>query len=374
MASGPSPKKRRKPKGASFPRGIVLWAWLTAFLVLVGLIYWGRSAKPERPQTQAAAHERGQSATKASDHREAARPKETAQARPAVSQESKPGRGGAERPTLAPQQLEKPEHPAGEDRHDTNTGNLLAARKPAGDSKEPDKPPPPPQPPPLMPSLARVAIVIDDFGPSLEIAKRFLDVPLNLTFAVLPHQRFTQEIAALVQEHHRQVILHLPMEPRGYPRTNPGKGALLLSMSEAALQESLRSALDVSPHFAGINNHMGSHFTENARVMKTVLEEAKKHQLFFLDSYTSARSVASAVAQEVRIPLRRRDIFLDNNQSENAVRAQLRQVMRRAIVQGEAVAIGHPHETTLRALLKEVDAFEREKIAVVPAGELMGGS
>jgi uncharacterized protein len=166
----------------------------------------------------------------------------------------------------------------------------------------------------------------------------------------------------------------LPMEPRGYPKINPGKGALLLSMSDAAIQQATVTALDVSPYFAGINNHMGSHFTERAGVMKTVLEEAQKRKLYFIDSYTSPRSVVSEVALEVQIPFRRRDVFLDNNQSENAIRAQLGQVRRMAKVEGTAVAIGHPHETTLRALRKEANEFEREKIAVVPAGELMPGS
>ena len=140
------------------------------------------------------------------------------------------------------------------------------------------------------------------------------------------------------------------MEPQGYPKVNPGKGALLLSMSDAAMQQSLRTALDASPYFAGINNHMGSRFTENAGMMKTVLEEAQKRRLYFVDSYTSPRSVAASVAQEVQIPFRRRDIFLDNNLSETAIRAQLKQVMRRAKIQGTALAIGHPHEATLRAL------------------------
>ena len=123
--------------------------------------------------------------------------------------------------------------------------------------------------------MARVAIVIDDFGPNLEIAKRFLELPIAITFSILPHQRYSQEIAELAHANHRQVILHMPMEPQGYPKVQPGKGALLLSMSREAVQQSLNNALDATPHVTGINNHMGSRFTENAALMKTVLDDAK---------------------------------------------------------------------------------------------------
>jgi uncharacterized protein len=219
-----------------------------------------------------------------------------------------------------------------------------------------------------------VAIVIDDFGVDLNIARRFVELPIPVTLSILPHQRYSREIGDWAHAHHRQVILHLPMEPKGYPRLNPGKGALLLSMSGSAIQKSVSAALESSPHFAGMNNHMGSRFTENAVLMTTVIEEVQKRGLFFIDSYTTPRSVASTVAQQAQIPFRRRDIFLDNNQSEDAIRAQIRQVIRRAKIQGSVLAIGHPHESTLRALSQEGEEFEREGIAVVPAGELIKGS
>ena len=215
--------------------------------------------------------------------------------------------------------------------------------------------------------------MIDDFGGDLNIARRFIELPIPITLSILPYQRYSQDIADLAHAHHRQVILHLPMEPKGYPKVNPGKGALLVSMSGSTIQKSVDSALGSSPYFAGINNHMGSRFTENEALMKTVLEEAQKRGLYFVDSYTSSRSVASSVAQQIHIPFRRRDIFLDNSQSENAIRAQIRQVMRLAKIQGTALAIGHPHESTLRVLSQEAAGFEREKIAVVTVGELMPG-
>jgi uncharacterized protein len=352
-------------------RFVFLLVWLLAAAALAGLVYWGKSSKPVRqPRTnEAAAKSRGTSSEKTFDHRETPKPSEARRQSTTPGNDRHQSTGSVEKHTPEPREPVKPKPAPAPDSHETHANNHYASPAPEPDTTAPPTPQHPS--PVLTPPVARVAIVIDDFGPNLDIAKRFLELPIAVTFSVLPYQQYSQEIADLAHARHRQVILHLPMEPQGYPKVKPGKGALLVSMSGDAIQQSLGSAVDSSPYFAGINSHMGSRFTENAALMKTVLGEAKKRHLYFLDSYTSPRSVAASVAHEVQIPFLRRDIFLDNNPSEGAIRKQIKQVIRRAKIQGSAVAIGHPHEATLRALGQEAGKFEGEKIAVVPAGELV---
>ena len=380
-----SGKSSRKAGGGSFrfsfrriakaPRLALLLAWFIAVMALAGIIYWGKSSKPSpQRRPEAAVNSQVTSPPKLFDHRELPRASEATRQPTATGSDKRQSTGVAAKHTSELQDPVKPRQaPLADSHNETHANTHYVSRAPEPNRNELSTPLSPPQlpSPAVTPPIARVAIVIDDFGPNLEIAKRFLELPLAITFSILPHQPYSQEVAELAHAHHRQVILHLPMEPQGYPRVKPGKGALLLSMSGDAIQESLSSALDASPYFTGINNHMGSRFTENAAVMRTVLEEARKRKLYFIDSYTSPHSVAASVAQQVHIPFRRRDVFLDNNPSEGAIRAQIRQVIRRAKIQGSALAIGHPHEATLHALSQEVAEFEREKIAVVSAGELM---
>jgi uncharacterized protein len=345
--------------------------WLVALTALAGLVYWGKSSKPARqPRThEPAAKSRGTSPEKTFDHRETPKSSEARHQRAAPTNGKHQSTGTAEKHIPEPREPEKPKATPEADSHEIHPNNLLASRAPEpGTTAPPTLPPPAPV---LTPPVARVAIVIDDFGPNFEIAKRFLELPIAITFSILPHQRYSREIAELAHANHRQVILHMPMEPQGYPKVQPGKGALLLSMSREAVQQSLNNALESTPHVTGINNHMGSRFTENAALMKTVLDDAKRRRLFFIDSYTSPLSAAASVAQQVQIPFLRRDVFLDNHPSEAAIRKQIRQAMQRAKIQGSALAIGHPHESTLRALGREAGKFEEEKIAVVPAGELV---
>ena len=224
---------------------------------------------------------------------------------------------------------------------------------------------------PVPPPVARVAIVIDDFGMDLGIAKRFLNVPLPLTFSILPHQEYTSDIASMVRAQGHEYMLHLPMQPKGYPKINPGKGALLVAMNEQKILTNLDSALAGAPYAAGVNNHMGSLFTENEKAMKVVLTELKRRGLFFLDSRTTAGTVGYKLASSMKIPSTERDIFLDHEATREFVTKQLNELIKKAKLQGTAVAVGHPYDVTLEVLTRDSGKFAKERIEVVPLGDLL---
>jgi polysaccharide deacetylase 2 family uncharacterized protein YibQ len=142
-------------------------------------------------------------------------------------------------------------------------------------------------------------------------------------------------------------------------------------MSGPRLLEALTMALASVPFADGVNNHMGSIFTEQVEPMKLVLSELHKRGLFFLDSYTTPQSVACSAAGELHVPCGRRDIFLDHEVHEDFVRSQLTRLIREAKIQGSAVAIGHPHAATLKVLTQEAGRFSKERVAIVPLRELL---
>ncbi len=232
--------------------------------------------------------------------------------------------------------------------------------------------PRPPSPPAdVSPKSAKAAIVIDDLGPDLEIAKRFAALPFPVTLSVLPHQAHSRQIAEMAHLKGTEVILHLPMEALD-PRQNPGQGAILLAMSSDEVRRNVWAALDTSPYFDGVNNHMGSRVTGDAEMMRAILSELKARNLFFLDSMTTAESKGWKVARELKMPTLKRDIFLDDSPSEAAVRAQIVRLVRTAKTKGTAIAIGHPREATLKSLQEAAEYFRGEGIEIVAARELKG--
>ncbi len=160
-------------------------------------------------------------------------------------------------------------------------------------------------------------------------------------------------------------MLHLPMEPTG--RNDPGPGALLVSMSDAEIRQRTAAALDSFDGFAGVNNHMGSRFTAFRPGMETALRQMKPRGLMFLDSRTTAQSVGDQTAQELGVPAIVRHVFLDDDESVEAVRRKLAEAEAVARRQGFVVAIGHPHEATLQALAEWLPTVHGKGLALAPA-------
>lgn len=219
--------------------------------------------------------------------------------------------------------------------------------------------------------IARVAIVIDDFGYDGKLARRFLQIDAPLSFSVLPNGTFSKSIARRVSQAGRELMLHLPMEPRGYPEVDPGIGALLTEMTDTELAAALRKNLDAFPDIKGVNNHMGSRFCENEEKLRLVMRELKNRGLFFVDSRTTRRTQAYTVAQEEGVPSAERNVFLDNIQSPQAVRRQLKRLIQLAKLKGEAIGIAHPHEVTLKVLKEDVPKLSNNGVELVPVSQLV---
>ena len=219
--------------------------------------------------------------------------------------------------------------------------------------------------------VPKVAIVIDDLGYDGKLAKRFLKIKGPLSFSVLPHGTFSKSIARRIHDAGQELLLHLPMEPTGYPEVNPGVGALLVEMTDVELVQTLRKNLDAFPHAKGVNNHMGSKFCENRSKLRPVMLELNTRGLFFLDSRTTSKTKAYMVAQELHVPSAQRNVFLDNIQNPRAIRAQLNRLTELARLRGGAIGIAHPHEVTLEVLRREIPKLSEKGIELVPVSQLV---
>ena len=220
-------------------------------------------------------------------------------------------------------------------------------------------------------TIPRVAIVIDDVGYDGKLAKQFLQIEGALSFSVLPRSTYSKSISRRVHAAGRDLLLHLPMEPKGYPEVNPGVGALLTEMTDVEIVQTLRKNLDSLSNVKGVNNHMGSKFCESEQKLIPVMKELKRRGLFFLDSRTTTGTRAYAVAQEFNVPAAERNVFLDNIQNPQAIRGQLKRLIQLARLKGGSIGIAHPHEATLEVLRAEIPKLPAKGVELVPVSQLL---
>ena len=245
-------------------------------------------------------------------------------------------------------------------------------KKPAEPKAKPTSEAAKPQSPEPERALPRLALVIDDLGyVQSELVTRLCSLPVPFSVAVLPYQEFTRDSADIAHQLGKEVMLHLPMEPIGYPGPgrDPGPNAILYNLPEAEVRRRVRMALDEIPHRTGVNNHMGSRITPDRTRMGWVLQEIKARKFFFVDSRTEKDSVAFDVAEQLGIPAVERRVFLDDDKAFPAMEKQWERAIKLAEKDGSVLIIGHIYPETVEALEKLVPR-SKGQVRFVKASDL----
>lgn len=218
---------------------------------------------------------------------------------------------------------------------------------------------------------ARLAIIIDDMGGSLSEARSLAAINVPLTFAIIPDLRSDRDVAAFASEHKIETMIHIPMQSKGWPARRLEANGLLVGMDGVEIQERVAGFIRKFPGASGVNNHMGSEFTEQEEQMRAVLQTLKKNNLFYIDSVTSPASKGLKISQKLGIRSARRNVFLDNEQERGYILGQLNQAVQQARKTGSAIAICHPHPATIAALAAALPGLAGKGVQLVPASQLV---
>jgi polysaccharide deacetylase 2 family uncharacterized protein YibQ len=219
-----------------------------------------------------------------------------------------------------------------------------------------------------------IALVIDDLGYNLALARSLFSLNVPLTVSILPHHRYSRTLAHEAHQKSYEVMLHLPMEPHQCLPEYLEEDTLLTGMSKERILEILEADLLDIPWVVGVNNHMGSLMLEDERSMRIILEELKSRGLYFLDSRTTRKSLGCKIAQELDVPTARRNVFLDHKKDIDYIEGQIDLLIQRALKHKSAIGIGHLHSTTIQALKKAIPKFKEEGITLVTLSEVMKNS
>ncbi|MGH8445629.1 MAG: divergent polysaccharide deacetylase family protein [Solimonas sp.] len=229
--------------------------------------------------------------------------------------------------------------------------------------------------PPALPAAAAAApqaaisIVIDDLGDRIVEGRQATELPGAVACAFLPDAPYTRRLAQDAHQAGKEVLLHLPLQPvagRAHPLT------LATGAPDAERDAALAHMLAAVPYLDGVNNHQGSLATASRPAMHWLMRElAMRNVGYFIDSYTSAQSVAYPIARAYGLPATRRRVFLDNDPSVAAINAEFDELLRVAKAHGSALAIGHPHPATLQVLRERLPALAAQGVLLLPPSQLI---
>lgn len=214
------------------------------------------------------------------------------------------------------------------------------------------------------------AIIIDDLGNNLHYGRAAINLPDDLTFAILPKTTYAKNLARLATKKRREVMLHLPMQSVEHHDHSPG--TLDLHMTEKEFTDQLQLDLNSVPYIRGVNNHMGSLLTRHPGHMAWLMNELdRRGGLYFIDSKTTHKSVADTIAAEYNIPSLSRDFFIDPDYKESTMRRQFNRFIDKINQRGYALAIAHPHPKTIAFLKKNLHQLKQHGITLLPVSKLI---
>jgi uncharacterized protein len=224
----------------------------------------------------------------------------------------------------------------------------------------------------VAPSRGRpqIAVIMDDAGVNRRNTERAIALEAPLTISFLPYANDLEPLVRQARVKGHEIMVHLPMEPVGGEK-DPGPHALWVDEDAAQILQRLDWNLARFDGYVGVNNHMGSRFSADRPAMRTVLTELHRRGLLFIDSRTSGSSVGTDVARHLGMPYGERDVFLDNNEDPAAIRAQLDTLENIARARGQAVAIGHPYDSTIAALRDWLADVPNRGFELVPVSRIV---
>jgi len=220
------------------------------------------------------------------------------------------------------------------------------------------------------PAGPRLAIILDDLGQDYGAAEAIFGLPYPLTISVLPNNPHSADIAEEAHRRGYEVMLHLPME--SVSQRHAESHELRPGMSQRDVTTLVDGFISAVPGVSGVNNHQGSESTANAPLMNELMRVLHEHKLFYIDSRTTTATVAFDAARHAGVPAAYRNVpFLDDLAEVSAVSRQLRLAIHEAREKNDAIAIGHPHPATLKALREVLPEAKAQGVRLVYASELV---
>ena len=216
----------------------------------------------------------------------------------------------------------------------------------------------------------RIALIIDDIGFNLRRAEQFLKADIPITFSVLPRLCWSVESALALHARGHEIMLHQPMEPFS-TEVDPGPGAIFVDDRPDCIHQVVAENIATLPNVVGVNNHMGSKYTQQTQKMGQALDVVRNRGLFFVDSLTTWNSTAYACARQMGMSTIRRDLFLDNQREVPSVIRQMKRLRTRAQKHGSAIGIGHPRPDTAEGIMRFLETPESRDVSFVYISQIL---
>ncbi|MGO1120448.1 divergent polysaccharide deacetylase family protein [Rhodovibrionaceae bacterium A322] len=229
------------------------------------------------------------------------------------------------------------------------------------------------QPFSLHPQKPKIAIVIYSLGLSNKATEQAVrQLPREITLSFSPYARKLEGWVSLARARGHEAMIDLPLEPVGYPASDPGHFALLTSNSVAENLQRLDDVTGSSSAFVGLTAFMGSRFSSSSASMEPVVKAIADRGLLYLDNGQVAETVTKGLAPNYGLAYLVTDRVLDGKSANRlTIDARLAQLERLALTTGRAIGLARPFPVTIERLKVWSKKLESRGIQLVPITQMV---
>jgi hypothetical protein len=217
----------------------------------------------------------------------------------------------------------------------------------------------------------RIAIVVGGVGVDPGTSKdAILTLPGSVTLALAPYGANLNQTLADARSVGHELLLQIPLEPFGYPKTDPGPHTLTTAATAKANLDNLSWLLSRATNYVGVVNYMGARFTTETQPLQALLDAVGQRGLLYLDDGSSPRSLAADLAPG-HAPFLKADMVLDPELTPAAIDQKLDQLVSIARTRGYAVATASAFPVTIDRIAAFARGASARDITLVPVSALV---
>ncbi|VAV86653.1 Possible divergent polysaccharide deacetylase [hydrothermal vent metagenome] len=197
------------------------------------------------------------------------------------------------------------------------------------------------------------------------------ELPAEVTLSFVPYTPDLQSWVDRARAAGHEVMIELPMEPFGYPDTDPGPYTLLSTASSAENTRRLEWLLSRTTGYFGVTNYMGSKLTASENALAPVFRGLNRRGVDFLYDGETRRSSLTNVAKAEGLSWTIADRIVDIKQTTAAIDDQLLRLEALAIQNGSAIGKGFSWPVTIKQLRDWTGSLEAKGYQLAPVSAVI---
>jgi uncharacterized protein len=213
----------------------------------------------------------------------------------------------------------------------------------------------------------KIALLIGGMGLNEKLTRKAIkELPADVTFAFAPYGNNLQDQVNAARAEGHEVFLQVPLEPIGFPATNPGPKTLVGDASEAENIDSLRWHMSRFTGYAGVVNYMGSRYLAMPNSIKPLLTEVRTRGLLFMEDGSLQLSATESAAKALQMKVKKAQVVIDRDPDPKAIIAQLTLLEEQATGTGFAIGTATGLDVTIETVREWAKAAAERGIILVP--------